>query len=205
MPTVGWSDATSPPPFEGQAHTIDPVTPEPPDLFDGWELVDEPSAEELRRSAWRRRIIWIVASITVAAMALVPLYNIVNQGRGPVADNGLEVCGFDYCEIQDGVRAAGLDGEMSRLSNIYLSDEDAERLAIDLVEWLDEEPISFEVVDRLDWRIKGQYEPATRTIRVERPVSAWIVIHEVAHVPTQGHGDDFLAVLIDLVEEVSGA
>jgi hypothetical protein len=181
------------------------VTPEVPDFFeDEWEYDDEPTAEELTRSVWRGRVIWVVAAITVAAMALVPLYNLVNQGQRPVADNGLEVCGFDYCQVQDGIRAAGLDGEMSRLSNFYLSDEDASRLAAELVAWLGEDPVAFEVVDRLDWRIKGQYTPATRTIRVERPVSAWIVLHEVAHVPAQGHGDGFLAALVRLVGQVSG-
>jgi len=181
------------------------VTPDPPDLFEEWDLEDESTAEDVRRSAWRRRVIWVVAAITVAAMVLVPLYNVFNQGRRPVADNGLEVCGFDYCRVQDGVRAAGLDGEMIRLSNIYLSDEDAGSLAAALVDYLGEEPVTFEVVDRLDWRIKGQYRPASRTILVERPVSAWIVLHEVAHVPSQGHGSDFLTVLLDLVEEVSSA
>lgn len=174
------------------------VEPPDPAFLDDWDVEDQPTAEEIARAAWRRRVILVVATITVLAMGLLPLYNLLDRGR-PVADNGLEVCGFDYCVVQDQVNAAGLGVEMSRLSNIYLSDGDAYALAEALVRRLGEEPVDFVVVDRLDWRIKGQYEPDTRTIRVERPVTAWIVLHEVAHVPSHGHGAAFTQTLIELI------
>ena len=179
------------------------MTQEPEQFFfDGWEEDDEPTPEELARSVWRRRVILVVAVITVVAMAAIPVFNLIDQGSRPVADNGLEVCGFDYCEVQDAVRAAGFGPEMVLLSTTYLSDGDAADLADAMIDYLGEDPVTFEVVDRLDWRIKGQYEPDTRTIRVERPVSAWIVLHEVAHVPTSGHGDEFVSVLIDLAAQL---
>ena len=176
---------------------------EPEELsFDAWEEYDEPTPEELARAQWRRRVILAVAIITVAAMAAIPVFNLINQGSRPVADNGLEVCGFDYCEVQDAVRAAGFGTEMARFSALFLSDSDAADLVDALVGYLGEDPVEFEVVDRLDWRIQGQYEPDIRTIRVERPVTVWIVLHEVAHVPTSGHGDEFVSVLVDLAAQI---
>ena len=124
-----------------------------------------------------------------------------SEGSEPdLADNGLEVCGFDYCVVQEGVRDAGLDLSMARLANIYLDDAEAERLADLLVAHLGEAPVGFEVVDRLDRRIEGLYDPNARTIYIERPARAWIVVHEVAHVAEGGHGDAFQAVLIELTE-----
>lgn len=166
-------------------------------LFDEWVLEDE-DGEDLASPSWRRPVIIGVALITAVAMALVPLYNLINGSERAVADNGLEVCGFDYCVVQDGMRNSGLDLAMSRFSNIYLDDEGAARLADLLVDHLNVQPVSLLVVDQLDGRIEGQYEPSTRTILIERPARAWTVLHEVAHAVSSGHGDEFLDVVVDL-------
>jgi hypothetical protein len=162
-----------------------------------WEFEDDDD-EELEPPAWRRPAIIGVALLTVLAMALVPLYNLINGGQRTVADNGLEVCGFDYCIIQDEMRASGLDLAMSRFSTFYLDDEAATRLANLLVDYLNVQPVSMVVLDNLEGRREGQYDATTRTILIERPARAWTVLHEVAHTVATGHGDDFSAALVDL-------
>ncbi len=166
-------------------------------FFEEWDFEDEDD-EELIPPPWRRPLIIGVASITVVAMALVPLYNLINGGQRAVAENGLEVCGFDYCIVQEEVRASDLDLAMSRFSNTYLDDEGATRLADLLVDHLNVQAVSVLVVDRLDGRIEGQYDPSTRTIFIERPARAWTVLHEVSHAVSTGHGEDFLAVVVNL-------
>jgi hypothetical protein len=165
-------------------------------VFEGWDLEEEPF-EPVPPRPWRRRLIIAVAALTAFAMAAVPLYNLIDRSP-PVADNGLAVCGFDYCIVQDGMRRAGEDGPMNLLANTYLTDAEAERLASTLVTHLGEAPVRFVIVDHLDGQIKGQYSPSTRTIVVERPASAWIVLHEVAHAMSSGHGENFQVTLVDL-------
>ena len=167
-------------------------------FFDGWDAEDE--SEPIVKPPWRRGVIIAVAVITVVAMATVPLYNLINGARTPVADNGLEVCGFDYCVVQDAVRAAGLDLAMSRFSNMFLDSEEAARLADLLTERLGIQPVSVVVVDRIDGPVGGQYDPETRTVLLERPVRAWTILHEVSHAGAFGHGEDFQRVLIDLTD-----
>jgi hypothetical protein len=172
--------------------------------FDDEQLLEWLLAEEDRNEPetplWRRRLIIAVAVVTAIAMAMVPLYNLIDRGQPTIADNGLEVCGFDYCIVQDGVRAAGLDLVMSRFANTYLDDGGAKQLADTLVAYRGLDPINIEVVERLDGEIEGQYDPTNHTILIERPARAWIVLHEVAHAEVSGHGDDFQTVLIALTE-----
>ena len=167
--------------------------------IEGWDL-EEDDSEDLTPPAWRRSVIIAVALITAVAMAAIPLYNLIGASRPAVADNGLEVCGFDYCIVQDEVRSAGLDLAMSRFSNVVLDDEGASRLADLLVDYLNIQPVSVVVVDRLEGRVGGLYDPPSRTIFIERPARAWTVLHEVGHAVGSGHGDEFLAAVIDLTE-----
>ena len=167
-----------------------------------WDL-DE--YEQPRPPAWRRPLLIGVALLTVTAMATGPIYNLVNAGVVPLADNGLEVCGFDYCIVQDGVREAGLDLVMSRFANIHLADESAVALAEALIDHLGAESVTVTVVDHLEGHVEGQYNPATRTILIERPARAWTVLHEVAHIDSSGHGDDFQQGLVELATWLDGA
>lgn len=166
-------------------------------FLDDWEVDDE-ELEALEPSPWRRRLIVAVAAVTVLAVGLVPLYNLIDRGQPDVAANGLEVCGFDYCAVQDAVQTAGLDLAMARFANTFLDDESAARLADSLAAHLGIEPLSLEVVDALDGQIEGQYSPGQRLILIERPARAWTVIHEVAHAESTGHGDDFVSTLVEL-------
>lgn len=164
----------------------------------------DPEDEELAEEGWevpfrRRRLAIVVAALVALAMAAVPLWNVIDRGSRPVADNGLEICGWDYCRVQDRMRDLGLDAEMSALANSFLTDAEAEAYARRLVEWIGEDPVQVRVVERLDGRIAGQYESGSRTIRLERPVRAWIVVHEAAHVVAGGHDESFIDVLRRLI------
>lgn len=171
--------------------------------FDDFELEMHELEDEVEPVAppWRRPLLIGVAAVTAAAMLLIPMYNVL-RGR-QIADNGLEVCGFDYCVVQDGVIAAGLNEEMARLANTFLDDEATNTLAAALLDRLGEGNTSVRIVDRLEGEIKGQFDPGSRTIVLERPVRAWIVVHEVAHTRASGHGEDFQDVLIELTEWIA--
>lgn len=181
------SDGEVPP---GEDHRPDDEFP--PGFWD--DPVDD--LDPVRPPPWRRPLLIVVAVVTAASLALVPIYNVFFTPR--TADNGLEVCGFDYCVVEDAVRSEGLGDEMSLLFNTILDDEAAVTIAADLVDHLGVEPVSLVVVDDLEGRIGGVYDPATRMIAIERPVRAWTVLHEVAHTLETGHDEDFQNLLIDL-------
>lgn len=164
--------------------------------------IDGEQSEPIAPS-WRRPLLIGVAAVTAAAMLLIPMYNLLRGNQ--IADNGLEVCGFDYCIVQDAVVAAGLNEEMSRLANTFLDDDEANTFVTALLGHIGERDVSFVIVDRLDGDIKGQFDPGSRTIVVERPVRAWILVHEVAHVEAAGHGEEFKTALIDLTEWIANS
>lgn len=169
------------------------------DLWDGEPDPPQP------RSPWRRRVIVAVGALAAAAMLAGPVWNIVERATPPVSDTGLELCGFDYCIVQDAVREAGYGVTMSRLANAYVDEEEAEAFAVELLGYLGEDAVDIAVVDRLDGRIAGQYRATERLILVEQPVRAWIVLHEVAHVEAGGHGETFQEVVIELARHVQNS
>ncbi len=164
-------------------------------LPEDWFEADLEDEEIPPPPAWRRWLIGGVAALVVLAMAGTQLWNVIDRGAPPIADNGLEVCGFDYCDVQDAVRAAGLGLEMARLAQTYIDEQTARNLTDRLVAQLGQHPVEVQIVDRLDGLTAGQYSPSTRTIRLERPIRAWIVVHEAAHTASSGHGDDFIDAL----------
>jgi len=135
-----------------------------------------------------------------AAMLAVPVWNVIDGLTPELSDSGLELCGFDYCIVQQAVREAGYDLTMARLTNTILDEEQARSLADELVAHLGVGPVTVEVVDRIDRRIAGQYDPSSHNILLERPARAWIVVHEAAHTVATGHGDDFQHIVIELAE-----
>lgn len=164
---------------------------------EGWDPAWDETEEEIERPvpSWRRPLLMIVAALTAIALIVVPVYNLLVDRT---ADNGLEACGFDYCVVEEAVRDAGLELEMSSLYNTILSDDEAVALARELTDHLGVDPVGVAVVDDLDGRVGGVYDPETRSIAIERPARAWTVVHEVAHAVETGHGDDFQQVLIEL-------
>lgn len=162
----------------------------------GAEWPDESELNEHPR--WRKGLIAGIGALVAAAMLAVPVWQVVDGLTPELSDSGLELCGFDYCVVQDAVRDAGLDLTMSRLTNTLLDREGAQELADRLVGHLGVEPVTVGIVDRIERRIAGQYDPATREILLERPARAWIVLHEVAHTVAAGHGAEFQRTIIDL-------
>jgi hypothetical protein len=164
----------------------------------GWDP-DAPE-EPYERPRWRRPFLAGVGALVAAAMLAVPVWNVVDGLTPELSDDGLELCGFDYCIVQDAVGDAGYDLTMARLTHTILDEEQASALADALVARLAVAPVTVEVVDRIDRRIAGQYDPSSRRILLERPARAWIVVHEVAHTVANGHGADFQDVVIELAE-----
>ena len=171
-----------------------------------WEdqagLWEEDTAME-PRPRWRRWVVGVIASMVVAGLAIWPIQAVFDGQNPPVAANGLEVCGFDYCVVTSAMEALGLADEVSRLSNVILDDAAAEDLVAQLIEVLDVEAVELAIVDELGGRLGGVYMPADRLIMIERPANAWVVTHEVAHVVAPGHGAAFQSVLADLIGFVS--
>ena len=158
-----------------------------------WLAEDDEPADAPR---WRRSVLVVVAAVVVLAMALVPLSNVLTGP--PTADNGLEICGFDYCVVQEAMRSAGLEPVVARLSNTFLEDSEAVGLAEDLLHQVGATDVRVVVLERLGGRIGGIFDPSARVIYLERPIRAWTVYHEVAHSMSSGHGADFNAALADL-------
>ncbi len=172
----------------------------PSELFEEWDDLTEEDFEPLPAPPWRKPLLIAIAALTAVAMAAVPLYNVLFAQ--PVSEGGLEICGFDYCIVQQAVQEAGVDLTMSRLANTYLDEEGAREFARRLTDHLGIPPVGLQVVDRLDGRIGGVYDADTRSIAIERPARAWIVLHEVAHAVESGHGQDFQRLVIELTRWV---
>lgn len=168
------------------------------DIWDGDEWPEDEVDEPPAHPPWRRRTITIVGVIVAVAMLAGPVWNIIDRATPEFSDSGLELCGFDYCVVQDAVRDAGHALTMGRLANTFLEQAEAQAMADALVAYLGVDDVTVEVVDRLDRRIAGQYDPSSRHILLERPARAWIVVHEVAHTVALGHGDDFQETIIEL-------
>lgn len=180
--------------IESESHGEEP-------FFADWVAEEEDLGST--RPTWRKPVLIAVATITAIAMALIPIYNVVFATR--VADNGLEICGFDYCVVQEAVRGAGLDLTMSRLANTILVESEARDLANELTDYLGTSPVGLSVVEDLDGRLGGLYDPGARSISIESPARAWTVLHEVAHAVESGHGPGFRDVLIDLASYLSAS
>lgn len=168
-------------------HTDDP--------FDEWDLTEE-DLEPLPPPLWRKPVLIVVAALTALALAVVPIYNVISARS--VAENGLDICGFDYCIVQEAAQEAGVDLIMSRLANTFLDEAGARELADRLTDHLGIAPVGLRVVDEIDGRIGGVYDPTTRTISIERPARAWTVLHEVAHALETGHGEEFQGLVVEL-------
>ena len=166
-------------------------------LFEEW---DPEEYEPPEPPAWRRPLIIGVALLTVFAMAAVPIYNWIGASQPRTAPNGLEVCSFDYCVVHEAMIAAGLDLSMSRYANLRLDNTETATLAAALTDYLGTGPVSVVLLDQLQGGVDGSFDPSTRTIFLQRPVSVWTVIHEVAHTEATGHGEEFIAVLTELTE-----
>lgn len=159
----------------------------------------------VERQRWRPWALAVVAGVLVAVMLGGPVLQTIDRAQPELAPNGLEVCGFDYCVVLQEVRAAGYGASMLRLAATRLTDAESQAFADDLTARLGERPVPVDVVDRLDGRTSGRFDPGRRVIEIERPADAWVVLHEVAHVASPGHGDAFIETLLTLLESLDQA
>lgn len=163
-------------------------------LDDGW-FEDDPPVRDPRR----RGLIAGVAALIAAAMLAVPVWQVVDRFTPEFADNGLEICRFDYCVVQTAVIDAGLGPVMTEMSGTFLDIEQAQAFADLLLTELGGLPVTVVEVDRIEGRVAGRFITATRTAEVERPMSQWTVLHELVHSREPGHGEDFREEMIELV------
>ncbi len=175
---------------------IDPPQALPPDSD---EFEDE---EPIGTSSTRRWILGAVAAALVTVLIAGPVWQAIDRAQPTVAPNGLEVCVYDYCSVQAEMRVAGYGPQMARLASVEIDESQAQAVANDLASMIGEAAVAVEVIDRLPGDLAGSYEPAERLIFVERPIRAWTLVHEVAHVAATGHGPAFIAVLTDLLVEI---
>lgn len=174
-----------------------PVDPDTP--------FDEADDAELPRRLLRPWMLAAVAVLVAAVMLIGPALQTVDRAIPQIADNGLEVCTYDYCEVQAAIWDAGAGPAMLRFSTVLLSDEEAQEFSDDLLTSLGEAPVPVVMVDTLPAAAAGRYDPGRRVIEIERPASAWIVMHEVAHVASVGHDDEFVATLAAIARVVDAA
>lgn len=171
------------------------------DEVDEWDDSDteiedfEPFLPRRRRLGWRSRLVALTAALSMLA---IPLYNVIDGASPQVADNGLEVCRFDYCIIEQRVRDEGLGNAMARMAASVVPDSEVQSFVDAMVRVVGGPDISASVVDELPGDLGGRYSPATRTIEIDRPATVWLIAHEVAHSVSTGHGDDFQRTLIEL-------
>lgn len=166
--------------------------PDPPD--DDTGDVPDPDDEVAGPPSWRR---WL-AVVTALAVLAVPAWNVVDGLQPQFADNGLEVCSFDYCQVEELVDDAGLGLVMARLTQERLGDDEAQAYADRLGDVVGGPAVTVEVLDTVPGDIGGRYIADQLLIQVERPATRWIVIHEVAHTVGDDHGPVFEQALLRL-------
>lgn len=164
------------------------------------EIIGPPDdTEDIAAPSRLRR--WTVGAVAAGLAAVLlsgPLLQILDRANPQIADNGLAVCGVDYCVVQEAMNASGYGATMARLTMTRLSDGEAQALADELAAVLGVGSVPVTVVASLEGPTAGSYDPSRRVITIERPATAWIVVHEMAHVRSAGHGPEFLDTLVEL-------
>lgn len=169
----------------------------------GWEVDDwqdedwEPIPEEpipSRRIPTSWRVIGIVAALS---LLVIPVLNLINAGPR-FADNGLEICRFDYCVVERHVFDAGLGSTMTVMSSIIVPDDNVQSVVDELIVVVGGPSVTAVVVDELPGDLGGRYFPSERLIEIDRPANLWVIAHEVAHAVAPGHEDDFMETLVEL-------
>lgn len=146
---------------------------------------------------------WRTAGIVTAlAMLVLPLWNVVQATSPQVADNGLEVCSYDYCIVEEKVREAGYGEVMIRQSGEIIPDREVQSYVDAFTDVVGGPALTVEVVDDLPGQLGGRYTPVDRHIQIDRPATVWIIAHEVAHSVGSGHDDDFMGALLELAEHL---
>lgn len=163
---------------------------------------EEPPEDELSRRGlgwgWR-----IAGLITALSMLALPLWNFIQGSSPQIADNGLEVCSYDYCVVEQEVRDAGLGEVMIRQSGVIVPDREVQSYVDAFSSVIGGPPVVAEVVDDLPGDLGGRYSPSDRLIQIDRPATVWIIAHEVAHSVGSGHDRDFVDALLELADHIA--
>ena len=175
---------------------------DPPDFFVDPFMDEELPSDEIsrRRLGWGWRIAGVV---TALSMLTLPVWNFIQGSSPQIADNGLEVCSFDYCVIEEQVRNAGLGDVMIRQSGVIVPDREVQSYVDAFSDVIDGPAITAEVVDDLPGELGGRYTPSDRLIQIDRPATVWIIAHEVAHSVGSGHEQDFVDALLELADHIA--
>ena len=154
---------------------------------DDW---DEPDEDPIgrRRIPLSWRIIGVAAALS---MFSIPLFNLIDARTPQIADNGLEVCRFDYCVVEQHIVAAGMGTTMAEMASLVVPDSEVQSYVDAMIDVVGGPQVTVEVVDELPGDLGGRYSPASRLIQIDRPATVWIIAHEVAHTVSQGHDEEF--------------
>lgn len=144
-------------------------------------------------TSWR--VIGIVAALSMLA---IPLFNLIDARTPQIADNGLEVCRFDYCLVERFVVDAGLGRTMAEMSSVIVPDADVQSYVDAMLDVVGGPSVTAQVVDELPGDLGGRYSPTERLIQIDRPATVWVIAHEVAHTVSPGHDEDFQETLVEL-------
>ncbi len=182
---------------------------EPEDVdweVDDWQeddrepIPEEPIASRDLPMSWR--VLGIVAALSMLA---IPLFNMIDARTPQLADNGLEVCRFDYCVVERHVVDVGLGRTMAVMSSIIVPDDEVQSYVDAMIDVVGGPSVTAEVVDELPGDLGGRYTPAARLIQIDRPATVWVIAHEVAHTVSPGHDDEFRETLVELGRFFEGA
>lgn len=163
------------------------------DVEDWDALAEDPIAARRIPKSWR-----VVGALAALSMFAIPLFNVLDARTPQIADNGLEVCRFDYCIVEQHVLDAGLGLVMAEMSALIVADADVQSYVDSMIDFVGGPDVQAEVVDDLPGDLGGQYSPATRLIQIDRPATVWVIAHEVAHTVSPGHDADFRDTLLEL-------
>jgi hypothetical protein len=161
---------------------------------DGWEPISEdPIGRRTLPTTWR--VMGILAALSMLA---IPLFNLIDARSPQIADNGLEVCRFDYCIVERHVVDAGLGRTMAEMSSIIVPDAEVQSFVDAMIDVVGGPSVTAQVVDDLPGDLGGRYSSAERLIQIDRPATVWVIAHEVAHTVSPGHDEDFQETLVEL-------
>ncbi len=157
-----------------------------------WEPPDLVIPRRRMPTSWR-----VVGVVAALSLLVIPVLNLITAGP-QFADNGLEICRFDYCDVERHVFDEGLGGTMAVMSSIIVPDDEVQSYVDAMIDVVDGPSVTVEVVDELPGDLGGRYFTSERVIQLDRPVNLWVIAHEVAHSVAPGHEDDFLETLVEL-------
>lgn len=161
---------------------------------DDWEPIrDDSISRRTLPTSWR--VIGIIAALSMLA---IPLFNLIDARTPQLADNGLEVCQFDYCVVERYVVDAGLGRTMAAMSSRIVPDAEVQSFVDAMIEVVGGPSVTAQVVDELPGDLGGRYSPAERLIQIDRPATVWVIAHEVAHTVSPGHDEEFQETLVEL-------